>query len=68
MERMQTEFNLLGWSKTLNGKHFILIRQQEEANEHAPLNQPFRMSEGRAIHVLGGEASYRINLVDVHLA
>lgn len=68
VERMQTEFNLSGWSKTLDRKHFILIRQQEEANEHAPLNQPFRMSEGRAIHVLGGEASYRINLVDMHLA
>ena len=54
--------------RNLMDGHFVLVRQSDVVTQKANLGQPMRLAECRILHVVGGQAVYRINLVDHTLA
>lgn len=45
-------------------QHFILVRQSDIVMQQVKYGQPMRLNERRCLHVLSGQAKYRINLID----
>lgn len=48
-------------------EHFTLMLQSGKVAGHIPTKIPYRVKDARITHILGGEASYRINLIDYTL-
>ena len=53
--------------QNLLAKHFILVRQSDVVMQQARFGQPMRLNERRFLHILNGQAVYRINLLDYTL-
>lgn len=53
--------------QNLMTQHFILVRQSDIVMQQVRLGQPMRLNERRFLHILGGQATYRINLLDCTL-
>ncbi len=48
-------------------EHFTLMLQSGKVAGHIPIKIPYRIKDARITHILSGEASYRINLIDYTL-
>lgn len=48
-------------------EHFSLMLQSSTVAEHIPVNIPYRVKDARITHILSGDATYRINLIDYSL-
>lgn len=49
--------------QNLMAQHFILVRQSDVVIQQARFGQPMRLNERRFLHILSGQAMYRINLL-----
>ena len=50
--------------QNIMAQHFILVRQSDVVMQQARFGQPMRLNERRFLHILSGQATYRINLLD----
>ena len=50
--------------QNIMAQHFILVRQSDVVMQQARFGQPMRLNERRFLHILRGQATYRINLLD----
>lgn len=51
----------------LMSRYFVLIRQSGIVMQQIRIGQPMRLSDRRILHILSGQAVYRINLMDHRL-
>ena len=63
-DRFQSDYR----SRNFMDGHFVLVRQSDIVTQKASLGQPMRLTECRFLHIVSGQAMYRINLIDHTLA
>lgn len=63
-ERIKDNITANDRPKNILGKHFILVRQSDIVTQGARTGQPMRLRERRFLHILHGQADYRIDLMD----